>query len=78
MPDRRVVIIHVEGGLVCGVEQPPDVDVHVIDLDTEGADEESLCDCELGSVVNRPHFHAAYPGESAEQWIMRRMAEDSR
>ena len=72
MPDRKVVIIHVEFGSVQGVEQPPDVDVHVIDLDTQGIDPDDLCDCEMAS---ERHFHGEYPGERAEEWIMRRMEE---
>ena len=67
MPDRRVVIIDVEGGNVQRVEQPPDVDVHIIDFDTEGlndAELAALCTCEMGS---EPHFHAEYPGERAEK-----------
>ena len=64
---KRVVIIHVEGGNVCGVEQPPDVDVHIIDLDTEGVEEGDLCQCGVGSVVNHPHLHAEYPGEGGEE-----------
>ena len=63
MTDRREVIIHVEGGNVQGVEQPPDVDVHIIDLDTDGVDQEELCTCERGA---EPHLHAEYPGEGGE------------
>ena len=64
MPDNRVVIIHVEFGSVQGVEHPADVDVHIIDLDTDGVDQEELCNCEMGSVVNQAHLHAEYPGEA--------------
>ena len=60
MADRRMVIVTIEGGCVAEVHQPLDVDVHVIDLDTEVADEGDLCDCAL---ADRPHFHADYPGE---------------
>ena len=60
MPDQRVVIVYIEGGLASNVEHPPDVDVHIIDLDTEGAEEEGLCDCEM---AERPHFHTEYPGD---------------
>ena len=72
MPDHRVVIIHVEGGTVCEVEQPPDVAVHVIDLDTEGADEEKLCNCdiEIG-----PHFHEKYPAVAAEADLLAALEE---
>ena len=64
MSERRVVIMYIEGGVEVDVKQPSDVDVHVIDLDTDGADAEALCDCALG---DSPHFHAEYPGEPGEE-----------
>ena len=60
MPDRRVVIVYIEGGVASNVEHPPDVDVHIIDFDTEGAADGQLCTCERGA---EPHIHAEYPGE---------------
>ena len=60
MADRRVVIIRVEGGCVTEVEHPLDVDVRIIDLDTEGSDTEGLCKCEMAP---SPHFHAEHLGE---------------
>ena len=64
MLERRMVIVRIESGCVTEVDQPPDVDVHVIDLDTDGADAEALCDCALG---DRPHCHAEYLGEPGEE-----------
>ena len=72
MADNRVVIIHIQDGTASVLETPPGVDVHIIDLDTERADAEDLCDCDMAL---RPHFHAEYPGERAEEWIMRRMKD---
>lgn len=67
MSDRKVVIVHIEGGCVTEVEQPLDIDVHILDLDTEGADDENLCRCEISSVVTGPHFHGEYLGEPATE-----------
>ena len=64
MADRRVVIVKIEGGCVTEVEQALDADVHIIDLDTEGADTDALCDCAMGDV---PHFHAEYPGDPEKE-----------
>lgn len=52
------IVIHVEGGLVVEVEKPSDLVAHVIDLDTEGADEDKLCRCEM---AREPHFHTEHP-----------------
>ena len=72
MAERKLVVVRLQDGSVVGVDTPPGVDVHIIDLDTEGADVEDLCDCYMAL---RPHFHAEYPGERAEEWIMRRMKD---
>ena len=58
--ERRVVVVFIEGGVASNVEQPDDVDVHIIDFDTEGAVDRELCTCERAF---SPHFHAEYPGE---------------
>ena len=58
--EQRVVVVFIEGGVASNVEQPDDVDVHIIDFDTEGAVDGELCTCERAF---SPHFHAEYPGE---------------
>ena len=62
--ERRVVVVFIEGGVASNVEQPPDVDVHIIDFDTEGADTDELCDCAMADV---PHFHAEYLGDPEKE-----------
>ena len=62
--EGRVVVVFIEGGVASNVEQPDDVDVHIIDFDTEGSEEETLCGCEM---ARSPHFHAEYPGEPGRE-----------
>jgi hypothetical protein len=56
---ERVVVV-IKGGLVTDVKHPASVAVEVLDLDTEGADEEDLCTC---SMADHPHWHSGYGGE---------------
>lgn len=76
MPDNRVVIIYIAGGLVSAVDKPPDVAVEIIDFDIEGSDDEELCHCEMAS---DPHFHAEHPAEPVSEaianWIQEKMEE---
>lgn len=62
--EQRVVVVFIEGGVASNVEHPDDVDVHIIDFDTEGAVDGELCTCERAL---SPHFHAEYPGEPGKE-----------
>ena len=62
--EQRVVVVFIEGGVASNVEQPDDVDVHIIDFDTEGAVDGELCTCERAF---SPHFHAKYPEEPGRE-----------
>ena len=64
MPDRNLVVVYIEGGLVSRLKKPPDVDVDIIDFDIEGSEDEALCQCEMG---DSPHFHAHYPGDPEKE-----------
>lgn len=55
----RLVIV-VKGGLVTDVYRPKKVTVEVLDLDTEGADQDDLCSCSMHDV---PHWHSGYGGD---------------
>ena len=57
MPDGKRVVVHIQGGLVNDVEKPADIEVHIIDLDTEGQGDEDICTCEMSS---KPHLHGEY------------------
>ena len=63
MPERKVVIVYIEGGVVSNVEHPPDVDVHIIDFDTDGSEDERLCHCEMEEL---DHLHDRYLPFEAE------------
>ena len=60
MPDRNLVVVYIEGGLVSSLKKPADVAVDIIDFDIEGSEDEALCQCEMG---DSPHFHAHYRRE---------------
>ena len=59
---KRVVVI-IKEGLVQEVFRPKDIVVEIVDLDTEGEDEEDLCKCTMAEV---PHWHSGHGGDWGE------------
>ena len=57
--DIQKVVITIKGGLVQDVQRPGNVPVEILDLDTEGTDEDDLCGC---SMADSPHWHSGYGG----------------
>jgi hypothetical protein len=57
------VVIVIKGGLVQDVQRPENVPMEILDLDTEGSDQEDLCTCSMADV---PHWHSGYGGDWLE------------
>ena len=55
------ILITVEGGLIQDIQKPDELEIEldVLDFDTEGTPDEELCFCEMAR-SKEGHFHSAW------------------
>ena len=55
------ILITLEGGLIQDIQKSEEleVEVEVLDFDTQGSMDEDLCRCEMAK-DREPHFHSAW------------------